>query len=99
VSRQQALIRRDLRGAWWLENVGKGTVYVNGIVVNRLASCELSRSVNSCVCVLMCACGGWLVLLCNTRDAPFETPGFRVNPGHRHRRQADFAQWLRSCGV
>jgi hypothetical protein len=43
VSRQQALLRRDVRGVWWLENVGKGTVYVNGSIVNRLASCELPR--------------------------------------------------------
>jgi hypothetical protein len=45
VSRQQALIRRDIRGVWWLENVGQGEVYVNGSLVQRLASCELPGKV------------------------------------------------------
>ena len=37
VSRQQAIIRRDVRGVWWLENVGKCTVHVNSRYHGMLA--------------------------------------------------------------
>ena len=86
VSRQQALIRRDLRGAWWLENVGKGTVYVNGSLVNKLASCELSRSVDVCVCVRLAAFFTGLLMLCCY--ACGTSPSGRLPSGPLHRRQA-----------
>ena len=46
-----------MRGLWWLENVGKAPVYVNGNAVQRFASCELTwfgPCVCGCVGVIVC---------------------------------------------
>uniref|UniRef100_A0A7S4US96 FHA domain-containing protein n=1 Tax=Guillardia theta TaxID=55529 RepID=A0A7S4US96_GUITH len=40
VSRRQAYIRKDSKG-WWLDNVGRGSVYINGSSVPKGGSSEL----------------------------------------------------------
>ena len=52
-----------MRGLWWLENVGKAPVFVNGNAVQRFASCELT-GFGLCLFVGGCECDCLYVYVC-----------------------------------